>query len=186
MSRKAKKKAKSPRKKRKSSLSPGFKRISITILSITGLCVLALVILLFILSTVSVWVFDEDRVSLVSPPDISLEVLNGCGMEGAAKELTSILRKKGYRVSDFRNADNFDYEHTTIKVRTASREEGDAVAALLGCDHIVYEPSKKAVADISIVIGPDWEELKAVTGEKDTADRVQSFLDFFRVFSYFK
>jgi len=185
MSRKAKKKVKSPRKKRSSSSSQEFKRISIKLLSVTGLSVLALVILLFILSTVSVWLFDEGRDNSVTLPDVSLEVLNGCGMEGAAKELTSILRKKGYRVADFRNADNFDYEHTTIKVRTAGPEEGEAVAVLLGCDRIVYEPSKNAMADISIVIGPDWEELKVVTGEEDKVDLVQSFLDFFRDFHYF-
>jgi hypothetical protein len=107
-------------------------------------------------------------------------------MEGAAKELTSILRKKGYKVADFRNADHFDYEHTTIKVRSVALEDGELVASILGCDRVVYEPSADALADISVVIGPDWGKLKVVTGEENTGDRVKSFLDFFRDFSYFK
>jgi|GEM_PF-765844 len=186
MSRKAKKKAKIPRKKRRSSFTENLTGISIKVLSIIGLSALALTILFFILSTISVWVFEENRDGDVTPPDVSLEVLNGCGMEGAAKELTSILRKKGYKVADFRNAEHFSYEHTTIKVRNAALEDGELVSSILGCDRVVYEPSEDALADISVVIGPDWEELKVVTGEEDTGDRIKSFLDFFRDFSYFR
>jgi hypothetical protein len=74
MSRKAKKKAKTPRKKRRSSFISNLTRISIKVLSIIGLSVLALTVLFFILSTISVWVFDENRDGDVLPPDVSLEV----------------------------------------------------------------------------------------------------------------
>ena len=131
---------------------------------------------------------DFDTVEIVPDPprDINLEILNGCGAGGAAKELTSILRNQGFAVEDFRNAESFDYAHTVVRMRNVDREKGEAFAAYLGCRNIVHEESDRTKADICIVVGEDWRDLAIVRGRDEARDSLTRMIDFFKKVTYFK
>lgn len=54
--------------------------------------------------------------------DLSIRVLNGSGVAGAAGDIADILRELGYTVSGTGNADNYDYEGITINISEADEE----------------------------------------------------------------
>jgi hypothetical protein len=192
MNRQVKKRSEKARKRRKDTSPRGRPRFSLSRLitgitlrffSILALSLLALSVILFSLSTIFAWLYNE-RSEIPKPPAASIEILNGCGIEGAAMELTSILRKNGYDVVDFRNAERFDYANTVVIVRGLSPEEGEVLTASLGCEHLIRESPEPGAADVSIVMGEDWKELKIVTGQKDTRERLKAVLDFFDKLNY--
>lgn len=178
------KKPHSTRKKRKYSLSSAIRDILLKTLTTVALTALTGSILIFLFSTLAPWLFNDES-EQPGIQNVTIEVLNGCGQDGAAKELTSILRKRGYQVMDFRNADRFDYENTRIVVRRGNLEEGKKVAVTIGCEEVVYKPSNEARADMSIILGEDWREMKVVSGKKSTKDQIGIILDFFNKFNYF-
>lgn len=54
--------------------------------------------------------------------DITIEVLNGSGVGGAAAKMQEFLEGKGYDVGRAGNADSSDYEETEIHVKSQSQE----------------------------------------------------------------
>lgn len=52
---------------------------------------------------------------------ISIEVLNGGGVPGAAKKMSDFLTNLGYTVSSTGNADSFDYATTTVEVKSTEQ-----------------------------------------------------------------
>lgn len=51
--------------------------------------------------------------------EITLEVLNGGGVPGAASQMKAFLEEKGYTVSDTGNTEEYTYEQTEIHVKSA-------------------------------------------------------------------
>ncbi|MBI4097038.1 MAG: LytR C-terminal domain-containing protein [Candidatus Levybacteria bacterium] len=56
---------------------------------------------------------DLDRSSL------SISVQNGSGTKGVAAEMATFLKDLGYSIAATGNADNFDYQNVTIKLKSA-------------------------------------------------------------------
>jgi len=54
--------------------------------------------------------------------DLNIQVLNGSGKVGAAGEVASHLKNKGYTHIETGNADNFDYEKITIKIKESQNK----------------------------------------------------------------
>ena len=50
-------------------------------------------------------------------PDLSIEVLNGCGTSGAGERVAMLLRGAGYRVDAIGNADHFHYRDDIVIAR---------------------------------------------------------------------
>lgn len=59
--------------------------------------------------------------------DISVQVLNGGGVAGAATKMKSFLVEKGYKVDDVGNTDDYTYDKTALLVKSGK----DAYAVLL-------------------------------------------------------
>jgi hypothetical protein len=180
------KRAKVPRKNGFSRLFARLLKIPLVVITLSGLLAAAALVALFIFSALFTWLFDTVEIVPEPPRDISLEILNGCGAGGAAKELTSILRNQGFAVADFRNAESFDYAHTVVKVRNVDREKGEAFAAYLGCRNIVHEERDRATTDICVVVGEDWRNLAIIRGRDEARDSLTRMIDFFKKVTYFK
>ncbi len=93
---------------------------------------------------------------------IKVEVLNGCGISGLAKEVADHLRDAGYDVVDFTNADNWDYTHTLVVDRTSEQSENAikvAEALGLGEEDAVPELSSGRGLDVTVIIGKDYQRL---------------------------
>ena len=96
---------------------------------------------------------------------IQLEVLNGCGIAGAAEKVTDYLRNNYVDVVAMKNYASFDIEKSLVIDRTGNRSNAEKIADLLGINrkNIVQQISSDYFLDVSLVIGKDYSQLKSNT-----------------------
>lgn len=95
----------------------------------------------------------------VTGPDgerIRVEVLNGGGLSGAAREATDALRDRGFDVVFFGNAGSFGHDSSVVLDRVGSLDGARAVADALGIRNVRSEPDANLYLDVSVVLGTDW------------------------------
>lgn len=92
----------------------------------------------------------------VSPKDVKVEILNGCGKTGLAKEAESKLKKKGFRVVTVGDADNWSYSKINILYRNGQLAKAQCVAKYF--TGAVLETSSKidTKVDVKIILGKDY------------------------------
>jgi hypothetical protein len=91
-----------------------------------------------------------------APPvdlDLSVEVLNGCGIPGAADRVAALLRRKGYRVAEVSNADHFHYRDDIVVARTVGYREALPVGKLLDGATVVEQRVEGHPVQITVVVG---------------------------------
>ena len=103
--------------------------------------------------------------AVVTPAEIEnpikVEVLNGCGVAGIAARTADFLRKKGYDVRDFKNADRKNYTHTVIYVRSGARAQGEALAKTIALplEMVEMKPDPDLVdIDVTLILGSDHRQ----------------------------
>lgn len=94
---------------------------------------------------------------------IQLEVLNGCGVSGAAEKITDFLRSNRVDVVQMKNYISFDIEKSLVIDRTGNKLNAEKIADILGIDrkNIVQQISNDYFLDVSLVIGKDYNQLKS-------------------------
>lgn len=92
---------------------------------------------------------------------VQIEVLNGCGVAGAANRMTNRLRRFGFDVVETGNFDHFDVKRTLVISRNGDMEAANRVADMLGLtgERVLREESPDYYLDMTILIGADFEEL---------------------------
>lgn len=75
---------------------------------------------------------EGEPLDLSSQEVLRLEVLNGNGVEGAAGRMSDLLEEQGFEVASIGEADNYDFETTTIIVRPEALASAQALVDLLG------------------------------------------------------
>jgi hypothetical protein len=96
---------------------------------------------------------------LASVPSIgSVQVLNGCGVEGAAKRVTDFLRSKDFDVKETKSAPSFNYETTMVISRTADMGLAKGIGKLLKTDKVILMRVENPLYDVTVIVGPDYEE----------------------------
>lgn len=96
---------------------------------------------------------DED----LEKSDLTVDVLNGSGVAGAAGGVAATLRSAGYTIGSTGNGDNFDYEGITIVIKSDKK----AFLKLLQADledvasgsAITSETSDDISADAEVIVG---------------------------------
>lgn len=160
-----------------------------------GIAVLALVLGAFAASTLMRHLDEretanleprmEDTAPSVPRPRIRVEVRNGSGLPGAAERMTELLRRRGFDVVDFGNADRFDHERTHVLDRIGNRAYAREVAAVLQGVPIESAPDSSLYLDVTVMIGGDLDEVmeRAVpgeTGESGWRRRFESMVEWAR------
>lgn len=88
---------------------------------------------------------------------LSVSVQNGSGVSGAASDMAATLRELGYRITATGNADTFDYEDVTIKVKPTKRNYLKQLQDDLSEDFTVAEAaadlSSDEAADAVVIVG---------------------------------
>lgn len=138
-------------------------------LETVGIAVFALVIGAFAASTVlrhldgvgapEVETGAADSTPPVSRARIRIEVRNGSGSAGAAERVTEFLRRRGFDVVDFGNAERFDHERTVVLDRIGRPEYAREVAAAFQGLPIESAPDSGLYLDVTVRIGRDLEEV---------------------------
>lgn len=105
----------------------------------------------------------SDTVTSYTPPEppvvtreVTISILNGNGIPGAARGVTDLLESAGFDITETANANNFGYTNTTIFFEEASRQEAESVqAALIGSYQVVMDPNlyPNQATDIVVVVG---------------------------------
>lgn len=133
------------RRKRRSRASVGYTVAAVILLAVIAFLVLSLL-------------------GIFTPPpsraeDLTVLVLNGCGVEGIGQRTARHLRSLGLDVIDFRNADNFDYTETIVVDRTGDLASAVGVARMLGVGNVIQQIPETPLVDVIVIIGADHAEL---------------------------
>ncbi len=90
---------------------------------------------------------------------VRVEVLNGGGLSGAAREATEQLRDRGFDVVFFgnENAATFERDSSVVLDRVGAMDPARAVADALGIRNVRSEPDSNLYLDVSVVLGADWK-----------------------------
>lgn len=88
---------------------------------------------------------------------IRVEVLNGIGTPGVAKEVGERLRQMGFDVVYTGNASHFEVKQSHLIDRSGRPGAARAVADSARIDSLVVGHSPELHLDATVVIGADWE-----------------------------
>ncbi len=105
---------------------------------------------------------DATRAGQPGSAVIQVDVLNGCGIGGAASTATSYLRARGFDVVEIRNYKTFDVRESLVIDRRGDLEYARRVAYALGISkkNIVQQINDDYYVDVSVVVGRDYASLK--------------------------
>ncbi len=95
---------------------------------------------------------------------VRVEVLNGGGLPGVAREATRTLRDRGFDVVFFGNAGTFSGDSSVVMDRVGRLETARSVADALGIRSIRSEPDSSLLVDVTVRLGPDWGKGEATEG----------------------
>ena len=88
-----------------------------------------------------------------------VEVLNRCGMQGAAAKMRSYLRDNGFDIVSSRNDRLQNYDETVLVLRNPEWEGAKALAQALKTDNVLIVHSSRAVVDAAVYIGKDFNQI---------------------------
>ena len=86
-------------------------------------------------------------------PELTIEVLNGCGSRGAADRIAMLLRREGFQVSKVGNADHFHYREDIVAARTGTRSQVADLGRILGGVMVVEQRLENADFDVTVIVG---------------------------------
>ena len=93
--------------------------------------------------------------------DIHVEILNGCGKDGMARQVGQHLRTLGFDVMTLGNAGSFNYPETIVIDRAGKPEYARRVAESLGTrnriQQIVADPFR--LEEVTVIVGRDYKRL---------------------------
>jgi len=119
----------------------------------------------------------SDSARRANPSDrVRVEVLNGGGRSGAAREATEQLRGLGFDVVFFGNASAFGRDSSVVLDRVGALEMARDVADALGIRNVLSEPDPNLYLDVSVVLGKDWVP-EALVPEPESAARERAWWD---------
>jgi hypothetical protein len=81
---------------------------------------------------------------------------NGVGTPGVAGKAAQQLIRKGFRVVDSKNADNFDYKETQILLYHGTQADAEQVKAAIGVGKTLIQTSAQNIADVIVIVGADY------------------------------
>lgn len=107
---------------------------------------------------------------------VRVEVLNGAGAAGLARDATHALRAHGFDVVYFGNADRFDHPRSFVIDRTGEPEQARDVAAMLGIDSVTTTIDSSLMLEATVILGDDWPPEAAPAPERTWQDRLRELV----------
>jgi LytR cell envelope-related transcriptional attenuator len=123
------------------------------------ICIFCAVAMYVGTTKISVQPASNKDTTVIAVPEIgSIEILNGCGAEGAATKVADYLRANNFDVKYLGNADTWNYPFTMVISRNRNDSVAQQVAGILKTDKIVRIRKNDNTYDVTVVIGPDYGE----------------------------
>ena len=89
----------------------------------------------------------------------SIQVLNGCGITGAAAAVAGLLRERDFDVKDIGNASTWNYPFTIVASRSVDMTVARRIARTLNTDKLVLLKSEDKMHTVCVLVGPDFTEM---------------------------
>ena len=114
------------------------------------------------------WLVDADQIpvltawldgDITSMPrtQITVEVLNGCGIKGTATEVADMLTAEGFKVLRIGNADRYDYDVSRVISRTDNMDGAKEIAVLIpGAQLLKEEVESEAI--VTVIVGKNYKQ----------------------------
>jgi hypothetical protein len=96
------------------------------------------------------------------PQKTQIEVLNGCGISGLAKNTMEFLRKSDLDVVYMGNYKNFTVQKSQVMDRIGNKDIALKIASILGIgeEQVETEIDESKQVAASVIIGKDYQKLK--------------------------
>ena len=109
---------------------------------------------------------NENKIKLFedySSQTLRIAVLNGCGISGVGSSYGNILTNRyGLQVTRIENADNFNYEMTTIVILSRDNPNIENLLTIMGTNinagNVEFDATINPDEDIQIIIGKDYQD----------------------------
>lgn len=115
-------------------------------------------------------VSEDETLGIESPigggRTIRVEVLNGAGVDGIARRMTDFLRRKGFDVIDFGNAESFGFYETVLLDRSGDQAAAGRVARAVNTENILVQKNPFLALDVTLILGRDYRKLAAFQQER--------------------
>ena len=92
------------------------------------------------------------------PSEGQVQVLNGCGAADAGKKMAAFLRAKNFDVKIIGSDTKWNYPYTIVVARTRDMTVARQIATALKTDHCVLIRNGDTTYNVTVIIGPDFEE----------------------------
>ena len=155
-----------PKRSSTSARKKGFKEQFLTA-SIWGLSLINITLVASLLS--EFFVSPNETTISINEPEvpkkevITVEVLNACGVQRLANDISQFLRKNDFDVVNIGNYKNFDLERTLVLDRGSyNRIYAKKVSKVLGVEdrQVVEQIDNSLQLDVTVIIGKDYKILK--------------------------
>ena len=100
---------------------------------------------------------SEDRGERV-PSVGKIQVLNGCGIDGAANIVSEFLRQRKFDVKNIGNAPTGNYQTTLVVSRRKDSAVARQVAEALKTNSIFLMRNGDEMYDVTVYVGADFQE----------------------------
>ena len=109
---------------------------------------------------------NESKIKLFedySSQTLRIAVLNGCGVSGIGNSYGNILTNRyGLQVTRIENANNFNYEMTTIIILSKDNPNIENLLTIMGANinagNVEFDATVNPDEDIQIIIGKDYQD----------------------------
>lgn len=92
----------------------------------------------------------------VAPGDVSVDVLNGSGVDAVALKAANALGQSGYKVVHTGDADTYNYKETVVKYAPGRQAKATLVRDSLVAGAIVQSDATLVTSDVSVILGTDY------------------------------
>lgn len=87
-----------------------------------------------------------------------IQILNGCGADGAAHLIANFLRTHHFDVKNIGNADSWNYPETLVISRINDTTIATQVAKTLQTENMLLMKTPETLYDVTVILGPDYEK----------------------------
>lgn len=107
----------------------------------------------------------EQRTIPTVPSVGSIQVLNGCGINGAAGAVADYLRSHGFDVKNIDDARDengakiWNYDSTIVVSRKKNMEIAEGVRRALGVGKMILLRNDETMYDVTVYLGDDFGEI---------------------------
>jgi len=102
--------------------------------------------------------------STTSPSDVQVDVENGNGIKGVAKQAADALTSRGFKIVKTNNAPNFDYTSNEIEYATsADMPAVNTLKAQFGSGTVVQQNASLAPGTVYLILGSSYTGLSTIS-----------------------